>query len=101
MRTEGPTQKLWRSWVYENRTGRFVMTVKVKLMSLFEKYRSKVPGEKSSLPEGASVRDLAIQIGLPLESLRIITVNGKQETLDRPLADGDLIYFFPPAIGGG
>jgi sulfur carrier protein/molybdopterin synthase sulfur carrier subunit len=77
------------------------MVVNVKLMSLFEKYRPKVPGEKAFLPEGASVRDLAVQIGLPLEYLRIITVNGKQETLDRVLADGDLIYFFPPAIGGG
>jgi molybdopterin converting factor small subunit len=77
------------------------MIVKVRLMSLFEKYRTKVPNEEAFLPEGATVRDLAIQIGLPLEYLRIITVNGKQETFDRMLADGDLIYFFPPAIGGG
>ncbi len=77
------------------------MVVNVKLMSLFEKHRNKVPGDKAFLPEGASVRDLAVQIGLPLEYLRIITVNGKQETLDRVLANGDLIYFFPPAIGGG
>jgi sulfur carrier protein/molybdopterin synthase sulfur carrier subunit len=77
------------------------MVVNVKLMSLFEKYRPKVPGEKALLPEGATVRELAVQIGLPLEYLRIITVNGKQETIDRVLADGDLIYFFPPAIGGG
>jgi sulfur carrier protein/molybdopterin synthase sulfur carrier subunit len=77
------------------------MMVTVKLMSLFEKYRPKVPGEKALLSEGASVRDLAVQIGLPLEYVRIITVNGKQETLDRVLANGDLIYFFPPAIGGG
>jgi sulfur-carrier protein len=77
------------------------MVVTIKLMSLFEKYRPRVPDEKALLPEGASVRDLAVQIGLPLEYLRIITVNGKQETLDRVLADGDLIYFFPPAIGGG
>ena len=77
------------------------MVVNVKLMSLFEKYRHKVTGEKAFLSEGASVHDLAVQIGLPLEYLRIITVNGKQETLDRVLTDGDLIYFFPPAIGGG
>ena len=77
------------------------MVVNVKLMSLFEKYRHKVPGDKALLPVRASVHDLAVQIGLPLEYLRIITVNGKQETLDRILADGDLFYFFPPAIGGG
>jgi molybdopterin converting factor small subunit len=33
--------------------------------------------------------------------VRIITVNGKQETLDSPLAHEDLVYIFPPAIGGG
>ncbi len=77
------------------------MVVIIKLMSLFEKYRNRVPNDKAFLSEGATVRDLAMQIGLPLEYLRIITVNGKQETLDCVLTDGDLIYFFPPAIGGG
>ena len=77
------------------------MVVNVKLMSLFEKYRHKVPREKALLPQGASVRDLAVQIGLPLEYLRIITVNGKQETLDRVLADGDLICTFSPPPSEG
>ncbi len=77
------------------------MLVSVKLMSLFEKYRFKVPNEEAFLPEGSTVRDLAMQIGLPLEYVRIITVDGKQETLDCVLSDGDVIYFFPPAIGGG
>jgi len=38
---------------------------------------------------------------LPLKLVRIITVNGKQEDLDKVLADGDSLYIFPPAIGGG
>jgi sulfur-carrier protein len=77
------------------------MVVTVKLKSLFEKYREKVPNDKADLSEGATVRDLALQIGLPLEYLRIILVNGKQEGVDKVLSEGDTIYIFPPAIGGG
>ena len=77
------------------------MEVTVKLKSLFEKYRDKVPNDKAFLPEGSTVLDLARQIGLPTEYLRIILVNGKQEGLDKVLSDGDLIFIFPPAIGGG
>jgi molybdopterin converting factor small subunit len=77
------------------------MEVTVKLKSLFEKYRDQVPNDKAFLPEGSTVLDLAKQIGLPTEYLRIILVNGKQEGLDKVLSDGDLIFIFPPAIGGG
>jgi molybdopterin converting factor small subunit len=77
------------------------MQVTVKLKSLFEKYRDQVPNDKAFLPEGSTVLDLARQIGLPTEYLRIILVNGKQEGLDKVLSDGDLIFIFPPAIGGG
>ena len=77
------------------------MLVNVKLMSLFARYLKDYPDGKVSLDDPATVRTLAERLGLPIERVKIITVNGKQETLDKSLSDGDLVYVFPPAIGGG
>jgi len=77
------------------------MVVNVKLMSLFAKYLGDHPDGKVSLDGAATVRTLAESLGLPIKRVKIITVNGKQETLDKSLSDGDLVYIFPPAIGGG
>ena len=77
------------------------MVVNVKLMSMFAKYLENHPDGKVGVEEGTSVRGLAEILGLPLKLVRIITVNGKQEDLDKILSDGDLVYIFPPAIGGG
>lgn len=77
------------------------MVVNVKLMSLFAKYLKDYPDGKISLDSAATVRTLAESLGLPIKRVKIITVNGKQETLDKSLSDGDLVYIFPPAIGGG
>jgi molybdopterin converting factor small subunit len=77
------------------------MTVNVKLMSLFARYLEPFPNGRVELQAPATVRTLAERLGLPIPRVRIITVNGKQETLDSPLAHEDLVYIFPPAIGGG
>ena len=77
------------------------MVVTVKLMSLFAKYLKNHPDGKISLDDTATVRTLAESLSLPIKRVKIITVNGKQETLDKSLSDGDLVYIFPPAIGGG
>ena len=77
------------------------MVVNVRLMSLFAKYLKDYPDGKVSLEGTATVRTLAENLGLPIKRVKIITVNGKQETLDKSLSDGDLVYIFPPAIGGG
>jgi molybdopterin converting factor small subunit len=33
--------------------------------------------------------------------VRILTVNGKQGNLQTGLSEGDTIFLFPPAFGGG
>ncbi len=77
------------------------MVVNVKLMSLFAKYLKDYPDGKISLDSGASVRTLVESLGLPIERVKLIAVNGKQEMLDKSLSDGVMVYIFPPAIGGG
>ncbi len=77
------------------------MLVNVKLMSMFARYLKNRPDGRIDLEQGTTVRGLSENLGLPVKLVRIITVNGKQEDLDKVLSDGDLVYIFPPAIGGG
>ncbi len=77
------------------------MKLNVKLMSLFGKYAREDPDGLTELEQGHTVRALAESLGLPLKRVKIITVNGKQGDLDTRLSDRDLVYIFPPAIGGG
>lgn len=78
-----------------------VVRVHVKLLSIFAPY-ARVDGDgMTTVADGATVRDLAISLDMPVDMVRIITINGKQVDLDARLADGDLVYLFPPALGGG
>ena len=77
------------------------MVVNVKLMSMFARYLKNHPDGKVDVEEDTTVRGLAEILGLPVKLVRIITINGKQEELNKVLSDGDLVYIFPPAIGGG
>lgn len=47
-----------------------------------------------------SAGELARRVGLPLQDIKIVMVNGRRSGLDAPLADGDRVGFFP-AVGGG
>lgn len=77
------------------------MEVTVNLLSTFAKYGKDLQGDRMTIVDGATVRDLAQELGLPLKLVRIITVNSKQSDLGSTLADGDVVYFLPPALGGG
>ncbi len=82
------------------RQGR-AMRVKVKLLSVFARYAREDADGLTGVREGGKVRDLAEGLGLPVDQVRVITVNGRQVFLDEPLADGDDVVIFPPAFGGG
>ncbi len=77
------------------------MKLKVKLMSLFAKYAREDQEGFTHLDQGHTIRALAEYLGLPMERVKIVTVNGKQGDLDTAIGDDDLVYIFPPAIGGG
>jgi molybdopterin converting factor small subunit len=53
-----------------------------------------------SLPERATVHDLALALGLPVAEIKIIFVNGRSAELPDSLHEGDRVGFFPP-VGGG
>ncbi len=77
------------------------MRVKVKLLSVFGRYAREDADGLTAVQEKATVRDLAEGLGLPVDQVRIITVNGRQAFLDEPLSEGDEVIIFPPAFGGG
>jgi len=77
------------------------MTVTVKLFSIFAKHLKDTEDGKLQLRKGASVLTLSRKLKLPIKFVRIIAVNGKQGDLKTKLVDGDTVFIFPPAIGGG
>ena len=77
------------------------MRVKVKLLSVFATHAREDAEGLTAIPEGATVRTLAESLGLPLDLVRIIAINGTQVGLEEPLSEGDAVYIFPPAFGGG
>ena len=77
------------------------MTVTVKLIATFAKYLENTDNGRVTLSEGATVRDLAEKLGLPIKYVRIIAVNGTQGDLGTLLSESDEVFIFPPALGGG
>jgi sulfur-carrier protein len=77
------------------------MRVKVKLLSVFAAHARPDADGLTAVRDGGTVRALAETLGLPIEQVRIITVNGRQVFLEEPLSEGDEVLIFPPAFGGG
>ncbi len=58
------------------------------------------PDPDREYPEGATVRDVIVELGIPVDDVRIIFINGRGKELDAVLTDGDRLGLFPP-VGGG
>jgi sulfur carrier protein ThiS len=72
------------------------MQVQVKLFVTLRKNRI----QNVELPEGSDAKDLIHQLGIPIEEVGILGVNGRQATLDQKLEEGNVIYIMP-FVGGG
>ena len=57
-------------------------------------------GLSVAMPEGSSAESLARHLGLPLQDIKIVMINGRQRKAGDLLRDGDRVAFFP-AVGGG
>ncbi len=75
-------------------------------ISLSTTLRASVPGYVPAtglfmdLEGPLSAGALAEKIGLPLEAIKIIMINGRHASLESPVHDGDRVGYFP-AVGGG
>ena len=72
------------------------MQVQVKLFRNLRKNQV----QNVELPDVSDAKDLIHQLGIPIENVGVLSVNGRQATFDQQLKSGDLIHIIPP-IGGG
>jgi molybdopterin synthase sulfur carrier subunit len=52
------------------------------------------------LPEGTTIKQLIEQLRIPLDTPRIVFLNGSHAPLEALLNDGDRLGMFPPLAGG-
>ena len=77
------------------------MEITVNLIAALSKYMYGRTDNKVIVPEGTTIRKMASELGLPEKYARLVIVNGNQVDLAYILSDGDIVFIFPPAIGGG
>ncbi|WP_291327411.1 MoaD/ThiS family protein [Desulfovibrio sp. UCD-KL4C] len=65
-------------------------------------FAAKRPESSDNFPitAGETVRDVLRRVGIPLDEVKIVFVNGRSSDLEVQLAGGDRVGVFP-AVGGG
>ena len=80
------------------------MIVEVRLFATLASYlppdRQGAGAAVVDVPSGATVNDVAGQLGIPETIARVALVNGQETGLERRLAAGDVVTLFPPLMGG-
>jgi hypothetical protein len=74
-------------------------SIQIKLFASLGRY---MPNNSDRFPigPGITVRALALHLGIPLESAKLIFVNGQKSDLSATLSGGERVAIFPP-VGGG
>lgn len=75
-----------------------LMQITVKLFATFRNDRFKVALQELSV--GTDCRTIVLGLGLTVEEIGVVMVNGRHATLDHVLHDGDTLSLFP-LVGGG
>ncbi|WP_029895939.1 MoaD/ThiS family protein [Desulfohalovibrio reitneri] len=74
------------------------MRIDITCFATLKKYEPKAPVGYET--EAGTIGQLAGELGLPPEELKIIFINGAKASLDSELSEGDRVGLFP-AVGGG
>jgi molybdopterin converting factor small subunit len=74
-------------------------TIQIKLFASLGRFMPE-NSDAFLIDPGLTVRDLALGLGVPLESARLIFINGQKRDLSATLAGGERVAIFPP-VGGG
>ena len=80
-----------------------IMKIKLNLYASLAEYlpdRARGNPNVLELPEGTTIRQLIEQLRIPLDTPRIIFLNGAHAPLEDFLKDGDRLGMFPPLAGG-
>ena len=71
------------------------------LVKVYASLREYTGGEGTLYVDGAdTVQALLEKIGVPLNEVKNVMVNGRRRDLDFRLSDGDRVAFFPLIAGG-
>lgn len=75
------------------------MNIAIKCFATLSRF---TPPDADAYPiaPGDTVQGVVSRLGIPLEELKLVFVNGNHAELSKPLADGDRVGLFP-AVGGG
>jgi sulfur-carrier protein len=79
------------------------MKIKLNLYASLAEYlpdRARGNPNLIELPGGTTVKQLIEQLHIPLDTPRIIFLNGLHAPLEALLNDGDRLGMFPPLAGG-
>ncbi len=79
------------------------MKIEVNLYAALSQYNpdgTKGPVHMVDVEEGTTVKDLLRHLGVPIQSAKLIFVDGTQADLDAVLEEGNRLGVFPP-VGGG
>lgn len=79
------------------------MNIHIKLSSTLRRHIPDYEPEKGlnlQAAPGSQAEDVALLLGLPLQEIKFIMLNGRCQPLSSQLRDGDRLAFFP-AVGGG
>jgi molybdopterin converting factor small subunit len=75
------------------------MKITIKCFASLSRF-TPADAEAYPLAQGDTVERVVQRLGIPLEELKLVFVNGAHSPLSTPLAEGDRLGLFP-AVGGG
>lgn len=78
--------------------------MKVSVIVKYSSYRKYLKDKNFgtvSTEEGLTAREVIEQLDVPEYYLNQITINGREQSPNTVLADGNIIVIWPPRIGGG
>ena len=80
------------------------MKIELKLYASLGKYLPQVPLDKRpgylEIQEGTTIKALLEELKVPLETVKLLFVNGVHAKDNDVLKDGDRLGVFPPVAGG-
>ncbi len=80
-----------------------IMKVEVRLFAFFTKYlpaNAERHRAELELKEGTIVKQVLMQLKIPLDEIKLIFINGVHAELEDVLKEGDVMAAFPPVAGG-
>jgi molybdopterin converting factor small subunit len=79
------------------------MKIAVALYATLSRYLPPGSEQRKAVIEardGATAREIMLQLGIPQEYPHILQVNGKHANPDTALTEGDTLAILPPLAGG-